>query len=71
MMMVNKSKLTFEMFKDHIYFFSIWIFQVVETTAKGIIKQLPVAVNLNDVMTKYPVLYEQSMNTVLVQEVIR
>ena len=45
--------------------------QVMEETAKGILEQIPKAVNLAMVMEKFPVMYEQSMNTVLVQEVIR
>ncbi|XP_059176982.1 dynein axonemal heavy chain 1-like [Physella acuta] len=45
--------------------------EVMEKTALGIIEKVPKAVNLASVMEKYPVLYEQSMNTVLVQEVIR
>lgn len=47
------------------------LLQVMEVTAQEILKQVPKAVSLADVMKKYPVLYEQSMNTVLVQEVIR
>ncbi|XP_076467072.1 dynein axonemal heavy chain 1-like isoform X2 [Babylonia areolata] len=45
--------------------------EVMEDTAKEILGQVPKAVNLGMVMEKYPVMYEQSMNTVLVQEVIR
>lgn len=39
--------------------------------AQNILLQVPEPTNLQLVMTKYPVLYEESMNTVLVQEVIR
>lgn len=42
-----------------------------EDTAKNILSQVPAALPIGPVMEKYPVLYEQSMNTVLVQEVIR
>jgi hypothetical protein len=42
-----------------------------EDTAKEILGQVPKAVSLAAVMEKYPVMYEQSMNTVLSQEVIR
>ncbi|XP_019331155.1 dynein axonemal heavy chain 1 [Alligator mississippiensis] len=45
--------------------------EVVEETLKDILEKLPAPINLKDVMLKYPVLYEESMNTVLVQEVIR
>ena len=42
-----------------------------EDTAKSILKILPQLFDEKEVMKMYPVLYEQSMNTVLVQEVIR
>ena len=42
-----------------------------EETAKGILEKSPKPIDLGMVMDKYPVLYEQSMNTVLTQEVIR
>lgn len=42
-----------------------------EETAKNILAQVPDPVNVGPVMEKYPVMYEQSMNTVLVQEIIR
>jgi len=45
--------------------------QVMEETAKVILEQIPKTVDLGMVMEKFPVMYEQSMNTVLVQEVIR
>ncbi|XP_070190635.1 dynein axonemal heavy chain 1-like isoform X2 [Littorina saxatilis] len=45
--------------------------ELVEDSAKEILGQVPKPVNLSAVMEKYPVMYEQSMNTVLVQEVIR
>lgn len=45
--------------------------QIVEDVAHSILLQIPEPVPLQLVMAKYPVLYEESMNTVLVQEVIR
>lgn len=46
-------------------------FQLVEETSKDILAKLPALMNLQEVIHKYPLLYEESMNTVLVQEVIR
>ena len=43
--------------------------QIVEETARGILSRVPSPVGLEDVMEKYPVKYEESMNTVLIQEV--
>uniref|UniRef100_A0A8C0W387 Dynein axonemal heavy chain 1 n=1 Tax=Castor canadensis TaxID=51338 RepID=A0A8C0W387_CASCN len=45
--------------------------EIVENVAQNILLQVPEPINLQKVITKYPVLYEESMNTVLVQEVIR
>ncbi|XP_075795609.1 dynein axonemal heavy chain 1 isoform X2 [Pelodiscus sinensis] len=45
--------------------------ELVEETSKDILAKVPVPINLQEVMLKYPVLYEESMNTVLAQEVIR
>nr|XP_009665828.1 PREDICTED: dynein heavy chain 1, axonemal [Struthio camelus australis] len=45
--------------------------ELVEETSKDILAKLPSPMNLQEVIHKYPVLYEESMNTVLVQEVIR
>lgn len=42
-----------------------------EDVAQKVLLQVPEAINVQWVMTKYPVLYEESMNTVLVQETIR
>lgn len=42
-----------------------------EETAKSILAEVPSAIEMAPVMKKYPVLYEQSMNTVLLQEIIR
>lgn len=42
-----------------------------EDSAKDILGRVPKPIDINDVVEKYPVLYEQSMNTVLTQEVIR
>uniref|UniRef100_A0A803YQF6 Dynein axonemal heavy chain 1 n=1 Tax=Meleagris gallopavo TaxID=9103 RepID=A0A803YQF6_MELGA len=40
-------------------------------TANEILAKLPAPMDLQEVICKYPLLYEESMNTVLVQEVIR
>ncbi|XP_076985171.1 dynein axonemal heavy chain 1 isoform X3 [Tamandua tetradactyla] len=45
--------------------------EIVEDMAQDILLKVPEPTNLQRVMVKYPVLYEESMNTVLVQEVIR
>ncbi|KAL5009676.1 hypothetical protein ScPMuIL_011981 [Solemya velum] len=45
--------------------------EIMEETAKTILGQVPKPIDVEPVMEKYPVMYEQSMNTVLVQEVIR
>ncbi|KAM7063036.1 dynein axonemal heavy chain 1 [Molossus nigricans] len=45
--------------------------EIVEDVAQRVLLQVPEAINVQWVMTKYPVLYEESMNTVLVQETIR
>ncbi|KAK3096562.1 hypothetical protein FSP39_001310 [Pinctada imbricata] len=45
--------------------------EIMEETAKNILEQVPQPFDLEMVMEKYPVMYEQSMNTVLIQEVIR
>ncbi|KAM3188084.1 Dynein heavy chain 7, axonemal [Hymenolepis weldensis] len=45
--------------------------EVLEEVAKGILDRLPEDFNLELTLRKYPTLYEQSMNTVLVQEVTR
>lgn len=45
--------------------------EIVEDIVIGIVEKIPPAFSVEEVMTKYPVLYEESMNTVLIQEVIR
>ncbi|KAF4803390.1 hypothetical protein TURU_015827 [Turdus rufiventris] len=45
--------------------------EIVEETSKDILAKLPNPMNVQEVIRKYPLLYEESMNTVLVQEVIR
>ncbi|XP_072845881.2 dynein axonemal heavy chain 1 isoform X3 [Pogona vitticeps] len=45
--------------------------EIVEETSKDILDKVPQPIDLHEVMLKYPVLYEESMNTVLAQEVIR
>lgn len=45
--------------------------KIIEEIVKGIGEKIPRLINEQEVMKKYPVMYEESMNTVLVQEVIR
>ena len=45
--------------------------QIVDEIAQKIMGQVPKPLPLAEIMEKYPVKYEESMNTVLVQEVIR
>ncbi|XP_065194434.1 dynein axonemal heavy chain 1-like [Sycon ciliatum] len=45
--------------------------EVVSETANSILERVSDPLNLSAVMKRYPVLYEESMNTVLIQEVIR
>uniref|UniRef100_A0A8B9RJH5 Dynein, axonemal, heavy chain 1 n=1 Tax=Astyanax mexicanus TaxID=7994 RepID=A0A8B9RJH5_ASTMX len=42
-----------------------------EEIVAGIMEKIPNPFNVQEVITKYPVMYEESMNTVLIQEVIR
>jgi dynein heavy chain len=44
---------------------------VVMELAKGIAAQIPANYNIEDAEERYPVMYENSMNTILVQELIR
>uniref|UniRef100_A0A8C3GQP8 Dynein axonemal heavy chain 1 n=1 Tax=Cairina moschata TaxID=8855 RepID=A0A8C3GQP8_CAIMO len=44
---------------------------LVEETSRDVLAKLPALMDLQEVIRKYPLLYEESMNTVLVQEVIR
>ena len=45
--------------------------EVLENVAHSLLNKIPEQLNLSTVVSKYPVLYTQSMNTVLTQEVIR
>ncbi|XP_062252615.1 dynein axonemal heavy chain 1 [Platichthys flesus] len=45
--------------------------EIVKEIVAGIAEKIPPPFSIQEVMEKYPVLYEESMNTVLVQEVIR
>ncbi|KAL0235780.1 hypothetical protein GEMRC1_002362 [Eukaryota sp. GEM-RC1] len=45
--------------------------EVIETTTRTILSELHDVYDLESITEKYPVLYEESMNTVLIQEVIR
>lgn len=49
----------------------LFSFQLVEEIARDILEKVPAPMSLQEVIHKYPLLYEESMNTVLVQEVIR
>ena len=42
-----------------------------EETGRLILERVPAPVPVGPVMSKHPVMYEESMNTVLIQEVIR
>lgn len=42
-----------------------------EETARNILDQVPDPIPMDQLMLKYPVMYEESMNTVLAQEVTR
>jgi len=45
--------------------------QIVDNLARDILDKLPPDFNVEEVMLKYPTMYEESMNTVLAQEMIR
>ncbi|XP_025767388.1 dynein heavy chain 1, axonemal [Oreochromis niloticus] len=45
--------------------------EIVKEIVAGIVEKIPPPFDIEEVMEKYPVLYEESMNTVLIQEVIR
>ncbi|KAM9332808.1 dynein axonemal heavy chain 1-like [Pholidichthys leucotaenia] len=45
--------------------------EIVEEIVTGIVEKIPPPFSIQDVTEKYPILYEESMNTVLIQEVIR
>ncbi|XP_061640432.1 dynein axonemal heavy chain 1 isoform X2 [Phyllopteryx taeniolatus] len=45
--------------------------EIVEEIVAGIVVKVPQPFDVGEMMEKYPVLYEESMNTVLMQEVIR
>uniref|UniRef100_A0A672RMC2 Dynein heavy chain C-terminal domain-containing protein n=1 Tax=Sinocyclocheilus grahami TaxID=75366 RepID=A0A672RMC2_SINGR len=45
--------------------------KIIEEIVKGIVEKIPSLINVQEGVNKYPVMYEESMNTVLVQEVIR
>ncbi|XP_067287631.1 dynein axonemal heavy chain 1 isoform X1 [Pseudorasbora parva] len=45
--------------------------EIIEEIVEGIVEKIPNLINVQEVMHKYPVMYEESMNTVLVQEIIR
>ncbi|XP_071815449.1 dynein axonemal heavy chain 3-like isoform X3 [Apostichopus japonicus] len=45
--------------------------QVIEDLASDILSKLPPNFQLDEIQAKYPVLYEESMNTVLLQELMR
>ncbi|RDD38836.1 Dynein heavy chain 1, axonemal [Trichoplax sp. H2] len=45
--------------------------EIMEEAARAILDSIPGAISIEFVVSKYPVKYEESMNTVLIQEVIR
>ncbi|XP_028841933.1 dynein heavy chain 1, axonemal isoform X2 [Denticeps clupeoides] len=45
--------------------------EIVEEIVAGIVEKIPGPISVQEVLAKYPVLYDESMNTVLIQEVIR
>jgi dynein heavy chain, axonemal len=45
--------------------------EVIEKVAREILLKVPKPMNIAQAMEKYPVMYEQSMNTVVIQEIIR
>lgn len=45
--------------------------EITTNTAKSILNNLPQKFDLNEISRKYPVLYNESLNTVLIQEAIR
>lgn len=49
----------------------MWFQKTVEDLAQDILTKLPSDFDVEEVMKIYPVLYEESMNTVLRQELIR
>lgn len=50
---------------------SVSIKEVVDELAEGMLAKLPCDFDIEMVTNKYPLLYEESMNTVLRQELIR
>ena len=50
---------------------NLWFQETVEDLAQDILSKLPSGFDIEEVMKVYPVLYEESMNTVLRQELIR
>ena len=66
---MNVSKVSYKaIFWIDLYF---CLHQVMEETARNILSQCPEVFDEEAVSKKYPVMYEQSMNTVLIQEAIR
>ncbi|XP_046731532.1 dynein axonemal heavy chain 1 [Silurus meridionalis] len=45
--------------------------EIVEEIVTGIAQKIPSSFDIQEIITRYPVMYEESMNTVLIQEVIR
>ena len=45
--------------------------EIIEKTTKDILAKIPHEMDLKAVMLKYPLMYEESMNTVLSQEIMR
>lgn len=55
----------------HAILLFLGLLQVMDETARNIMNQIPVPISIGPVVEKYPVMYEQSINTVLLQEIIR
>ncbi len=70
--LLNTSEVKCICFLGLIYtLFSPLHIKIIEEIVEGIVEKIPSLINVQEVMNKYPVMYEESMNTVLVQEVIR
>ena len=60
-----------DLFLTLLYYIGFKYVQIVEEIANDILQRCPKPIDIEKVSAKYPVLYEESMNTVLQQEIIR